>query len=67
MTEKVIAPVGERLLTVDDAAKACNVSDKTIRRWIRDGHLVCTLVGPALRIRIASSELIRIFHANAAQ
>ncbi len=50
----------ETLLTVDDVALACNVSDKTIRRWIREGHLMCKLVGPAKRIRITKEELVRI-------
>jgi excisionase family DNA binding protein len=51
---------GLQLLTVDDVARACNVSDKTVRRWIRDKALVCTLVGPAKRIRITRGELQRV-------
>lgn len=51
---------GEALLTVDDVAKACNVSDKTIRRWIREGHVKCLTVGPSKRLRIAHSELGRM-------
>lgn len=50
----------ETLYTVDDVASKCNVSDKTIRRWIREKHLACKLVGPAKRIRITRAELLRI-------
>ena len=50
----------QELLTVDYVAQHCNVTDKTIRRWIREGHLACLLVGPAKRIRITRAELIRV-------
>ena len=49
--------VEDELLTVDYVAMQCNVSDKTVRRWIREKHLTCVLVGPAKRIRIKRSEL----------
>ena len=55
---------GETLLTVDDVARACNVSDKTIRRWAKEGHLAYTLVGPASRMRIARSELTRVMKGS---
>ena len=54
----------ERLLTVDNAAQRINVSDKTIRRWIREGHLPCTKIGPAQRIRIKPSDLAALMHAT---
>jgi excisionase family DNA binding protein len=50
----------EGMLSVDECARRCNVSDKTIRRWIKGGHLACVLVGPAKRIRIKPSELARM-------
>ena len=50
----------DELLTVDYVALKCNVSDKTVRRWIREGHMACVLVGPAKRIRIARSELAKM-------
>lgn len=53
------------LLTVDSVARAVNVSDKTVRRWIKEGHLECVLVGPAKRIRIRPSELSRIMTKEA--
>ena len=56
--------VEDRLLTVDDVARRCNVSDKTIRRWIKEGHLACSFVGPAKRIRIDPAELARLMHTN---
>ena len=45
------------LLTVDDVAKMCNVSDKTIRRWIAARYLKCQFIGPAKRIRIRRQDL----------
>lgn len=51
------------LLTVDYVALKLNVSDKTIRRWIREKHLACLLVGPAKRIRITRGELARMLKA----
>lgn len=54
----------DELLTVDYVAKKCSVSDKTVRRWIREGALPCTLVGPAKRIRIARSELAKMLRQS---
>ncbi len=54
----------EELLTVDYVAMRCNVSDKTIRRWVKDGHMACVLVGPTKRIRIARSELVRLLNPS---
>lgn len=54
------------LLTVDYVAKKFNVSDKTVRRWIREKHLACELVGPAKRIRIKRSELTKMRKGGAA-
>lgn len=51
---------GEDLLTVDDVARSCNVSDKTVRRWAKDGHLAYLLVGPTKRMRISRAELLRV-------
>lgn len=47
----------EQLLTVDDVARRCNVSDKTIRRWIASGALKCRIVGPSKRLRIERADL----------
>ena len=57
--------VEEDLLTVDDVARACNVSDKTIRGWIKKGHVSYVLVGPTKRMRIARSELLRMMKGSA--
>lgn len=51
--------VEDEQLTVDYVARACNVSDKTIRRWAKEGHVAYSL-GPANRIQIARSELVRL-------
>ena len=51
------------LLTVDEVAKLCRVSDKTILRWIRAGQLAHVLVGPTKRLRIEQAALDRIIRA----
>ena len=56
----VVQQPEDELLTVDYVALKCNVSDKTVRRWIHEGNLACVLVGPSKRIRIARCELMRM-------
>lgn len=51
------SPEQETLLPVDVVASRFNVSDKTIRRWIKEKHLPCVLVGPAKRIRVPESAV----------
>lgn len=50
----------ETLLTVDDVARRCGVTDQTVRNWLRSGHVSYLLVGPTNRLRIRPSELDRI-------
>ena len=45
-TEKKI----EQLLSIPDVAEACQVSERTVRRWISDGELVGILLGRQWRI-----------------
>lgn len=49
----------ERLLTVSQVAKACALSELTVRRWIRIGHLPCVRLGPGrkCRVRVRASDL----------
>lgn len=39
------------LLTVADVAKHCQVSHRTVRRWIAEGHLKVVRLGRLIRIR----------------
>jgi excisionase family DNA binding protein len=50
-----------RFLTVAQAAVALGVSGPTIRRWVRDGHLVGVQIGgPDGVLRIPEAELERL-------
>jgi excisionase family DNA binding protein len=50
-----------RFLTVGQAAAALGVSDPTIRRWVKDGHLVAVQIGGADGVlRIPDTELERL-------
>ena len=47
----------EPLLTIDDVARACKVSVKTVRRWIESGELRAAKLGAQWRIRPKDLEL----------
>ena len=50
-----------RFLTVAQAAVALGVSAPTIRRWVKDGHLVAVQIGgPDGVLRIPEAELERL-------
>jgi excisionase family DNA binding protein len=50
-----------RFLTVAQVAAALGVSGATIRRWVRDGHLVAVQIGGADGVlRIPEAELERL-------
>lgn len=51
MTTEPHPNLGAPLMTVDDAAEWCDVSDKTIRRAIKAGKLEAHKVGSQWRIR----------------
>ena len=53
--------VEPRFLSVAQAAAALGVSGPTIRRWVRDGHLVAVQIGGADGVlRIPETELERL-------
>ena len=41
----------EPLLTIDDVADRCQVSTRTVRRWIKSGDLRAIRLGRQLRVR----------------
>ena len=45
------SPRIEPLLTIGDTAGICQVSIKTVRRWIKDGDLIAAKLGNQWRIR----------------
>ena len=47
----------EPLLTIDDVARVCKVSVKTVRRWIESGELRAAKLGAQWRIRPKDLEL----------
>ena len=46
-------PTPEQLLTINDVAALCQVSSKTVRRWITAGELPAAQLGNQWRIRPA--------------
>lgn len=48
-------------VTIKDVAKKMNVSEETVRRWIRDGKLTAEDMGGRLGYRILQEELERFF------
>ena len=53
----------EDLLTVADVAKQCQVSERTVRRWIADEGLKVVRPGPRL-IRIRPRDLRDFLNRN---
>jgi excisionase family DNA binding protein len=47
----------ERLLTIEDIAGICRVSDKTVRRWISNRELPALKLGAQWRIRPRDLDL----------
>ncbi len=47
-------------VTLADAAERCNVSVRTVRRWIDSGHLRAYRVGPRT-IRVVIEDLDNLF------
>lgn len=54
-----------RYLSVAKAAAYCDVTTRTIYRWIADGHLTAYRVGPVL-LRVDLSDLDRLMQPVAA-
>ena len=53
-------PAPEQLLTINDVAALCQVSSKTVRRWITAGELPAAQLGNQWRIRPADlNDFIR--------
>jgi excisionase family DNA binding protein len=44
------APASERFLTIDDVAERCQVSPRSVRRWIDDQHLQTIRFGRSIRV-----------------
>jgi len=50
------------LLTVDQVADHCNVSTRTVRRWIKDGDLASIRLGRLKRVRPRDLDRLLIEH-----
>jgi excisionase family DNA binding protein len=44
------APASERLLTIADVAERCQVSSRSVRRWIDEGRLKVIRLGRNVRV-----------------
>jgi putative molybdopterin biosynthesis protein len=52
----LVLAVEERFFTVDEVAGSLQVSDQTVRRWVKSGKLAAFKPGKELRIRAADLE-----------
>ena len=50
-------PAPGQLLTIDDVAALCQVSSKTVRRWIKTRELTAAKLGSQWRIRPRDLDL----------
>ena len=50
MKRTQIPPVPERLLTVAQVAERCQVSPRSVRRWIDEGDLPVVRLGRSVRV-----------------
>ena len=50
----------ERTIPLEEAAKACGVSNLTVRRWITEGRLRAYRLGPRL-IRVETEDINAMF------
>jgi excisionase family DNA binding protein len=50
-------PAPEQLLTINDVAALCQVSSKTVRRWIKTRELTAAKLGAQWRIRPRDLDL----------
>lgn len=55
-----LTPSTAASLTVPQMARRYQVATKTIRRWIKAGHVKAFRVGPRGQWRIPESELCRV-------
>ncbi|MEL6226984.1 MAG: helix-turn-helix domain-containing protein [Pseudomonadota bacterium] len=51
------SPRPGKLLTISDVAQFCDVSEKTVRRWIERGELPAAQLGNQWRIRPRDLDL----------
>ena len=57
-------PAPEQLLTINDVAALCQVSSKTVRRWIDARDLIAAKLGAQWRIRPRDLNLFVREHLN---
>lgn len=52
-----------RLLTYTDVAKLCQVSTRTVKRWVKDGKLHSIHLGDQV-VRFSNAEVLRFISAG---
>ena len=55
----------KELLRLDEVAKYCSVTVRTVRRWIEEGRLVAIRLSPrVMRIRVSSVRRLAKWRAD---
>jgi excisionase family DNA binding protein len=57
MKSKAAGQVSDRMLTTSEVAERLSVSERTVFRWLEQGHLKAFRAGRVLRISEASVEV----------
>ena len=55
---------GKPYVSVDEAAQYLEVHPQTIRRWLRDGRMLGTMINRAAGYRIRREEVVRILEVG---
>lgn len=63
MTADKSGAASARLLTYDDVARLCQVSKRTVQRWVEDGELLPMRLG-LQTIRFSEAEVRRFLAAR---
>lgn len=60
--KQTLPPIGDRLLTLEEAAEVLRLSPRTVRQYVQQGDLVGRIIGGRWRFRRADLDA---FFANA--
>ncbi len=63
MSAKSVGEESSRLFTYKDVAKLCQVSPRTVKRWVKDGKLHSIHLGDQV-VRFSKAEVLRFIAAG---